>query len=289
MHQIKKLFSRENIRFFAALNLGLFILAAGIHFFKSPNHFAMGGTSGISIIAATLWPQLDVGTFMFLVNAVLVVFGLIFLGAKSMGVTIYSSFALSAFVSLLGKLWPMVQPFTSDTFLELCYAVILPAAGSAIIFNIGASSGGTDIVAMVLAQKTHLEIGKALLLSDFLIAVIAGGLYGVRTGLYCVLGLLVKALLVDSAIESINVRKKVTIVSQRSDDICTYIMNTLHRGATVFTAHGAFSGEEERVITTVLNRRQALILRNYIRRTDPHAFITIVNSSETIGKGFRAI
>ncbi|MEG1176825.1 MAG: YitT family protein [Ruthenibacterium sp.] len=289
MHQIKKLFSRENIRFFAALNLGLFILAAGIHFFKSPNHFAMGGTSGISIIAATLWPQLDVGTFMFLVNAVLVVFGLIFLGAKSMGVTIYSSFALSAFVSLLGKLWPMVQPFTSDTFLELCYAVILPAAGSAIIFNIGASSGGTDIVAMVLAQKTHLEIGKALLLSDFLIAVIAGGLYGVRTGLYCVLGLLVKALLVDSAIESINVRKKVTIVSPRSDDICTYIMNTLHRGATVFTAHGAFSGEEERVITTVLNRRQALILRNYIRRTDPHAFITIVNSSETIGKGFRAI
>ncbi|MEG2286679.1 MAG: YitT family protein [Ruthenibacterium sp.] len=289
MHQIKKLFSRENIRFFAALNLGLFILAAGIHFFKSPNHFAMGGTSGISIIAATLWPQLNVGTFMFLVNAVLVVFGLIFLGAKSMGVTIYSSFALSAFVSLLGKLWPMVQPFTSDTFLELCYAVILPAAGSAIIFNIGASSGGTDIVAMVLAQKTHLEIGKALLLSDFLIAVIAGGLYGVRTGLYCVLGLLVKALLVDSAIESINVRKKVTIVSPRSDDICAYIMNTLHRGATVFTAHGAFSGEEERVITTVLNRRQALILRNYIRRTDPHAFITIVNSSETIGKGFRAI
>ena len=289
MQPVKKLFSKENLLYFAALNLGLLILAAGVHFFKSPNHFAMGGTSGLSIIAATLWPQLNVGTFMFIVNAVLVVLGLCFLGKEVMGVTVYSSFALSAYVTLMEWLWPMAQPFTSDTMLELCYAVILPAAGSALIFNIGASSGGTDIVAMILAKHTSLEIGKALLCSDFLIALFAGGLYGVRTGLYCVLGLLVKAFLVDSAIESINVRKKITIVSQQPQAICDYIMHTLHRGATLFMAHGAFSGGEEQVITTVLSRRQAVMLRNYLRRTDPHAFLTIVNSSETVGKGFRAL
>ena len=174
-------------------------------------------------------------------------------------------------------------------FLELCYAVILPAAGSAIIFNIGASSGGTDIIAMILSKYTSLEIGKALLVSDFCIALFAGGLYGVRTGLYCVLGLLAKAFVVDGVIEGINVRKKVTIVSRQPDKINEFIMGTLHRGATVYTAHGAFSGRDEQVITTVLNRREAVSLRNYIRRTDPGAFITIVNSSETIGKGFRAI
>ena len=285
----KKLFTRGNVVYIAALNGGLLLLAAGIHFFKAPNHFAMGGTSGLSILAASLFPRLNVGGFMFVVNALLVLLGLFFLGARVMGVTLYSSFALSFFVWALERLFPMTAPFTTDTLLELCFAVILPAAGSALIFNIGASSGGTDIVAMILTKKTNLEIGKALLLSDFLITVGAGALYGVRTFLYCVLGLLAKAFVVDSVIESINVRKQVTIISAQAAQIERYIMETLHRGATLYAASGAFSGCSEQVILTVLTRRQAMQLRNYIRRTDPHAFLTIVNSSETIGKGFRAI
>ena len=270
------------------MNFGLAVLAAGVHFFKAPNNFAFGGTSGISILISSLTP-FNVGTAMLLINAVLVVIGLVFLGPKRMGVTIYSSMALSVFVDLFERIWPMSAPFTDDKFLELCYAVILPAVGSAIVFNIGASSGGTDIVAMILSDKTSIEIGKALLLSDFLIALAAGGLYGVRTGMYCVLGLLAKAFVVDGVIENINIRKKITIVSQHPDEILAFIINDLKRGATVYTAHGAFSGRDEEVITTVLGRRQAVLLRNHIRRVDPASFITIVNSSETIGKGFRSI
>ena len=277
MQGIKKLLTREKLIYFLLLN-----------FFKAPNNFAFGGTSGISILISSLTP-FNVGTAMLLINAVLVVIGLIFLGPKRMGVTIYSSMALSVFVDLFERIWPMSAPFTDDKFLELCYAVILPAVGSAIVFNIGASSGGTDIVAMILSDKTSIEIGKALLLSDFLIALAAGGLYGVRTGMYCVLGLLAKAFVVDGVIENINIRKKITIVSQHPDEILEFIINDLKRGATVYTAHGAFSGRDEEVITTVLGRRQAVLLRNYIRRVDPASFITIVNSSETIGKGFRSI
>ena len=288
MQGIKKLLTREKLIYFLLLNFGLAVLAAGVHFFKAPNNFAFGGTSGISILISSLTP-FNVGTAMLLINAVLVVIGLVFLGPKRMGVTIYSSMALSVFVDLFERIWPMSAPFTDDKFLELCYAVILPAVGSAIVFNIGASSGGTDIVAMILSDKTSIEIGKALLLSDFLIALAAGGLYGVRTGLYCVLGLLAKAFVVDGVIENINIRKKITIVSQHPDEILEFIINDLKRGATVYTAHGAFSGRDEEVITTVLGRRQAVLLRNYIRRVDPASFITIVNSSETIGKGFRSI
>lgn len=164
---MQKFLTKEYLAYFLLLNAGLLLLAAGIHFFKSPNHFAMGGTSGISILAATLLPHMDVGTFMFIINAVLVALGLVFLGIKTMGATIYSSFALSFYVWILERVYPMPAPFTSDTFLELCYAVLLPAAGSAIVFNIGASSGGTDILAMILAKKTSLEIGKALFASDF--------------------------------------------------------------------------------------------------------------------------
>ena len=288
MQGIKKLLTREKLIYFLLLNFGLAVLAAGVHFFKAPNNFAFGGTSGISILISSLTP-FNVGTAMLLINAVLVVIGLVFLGPKRMGVTIYSSMALSVFVDLFERIWPMSAPFTDDKLLELCYAVILPAVGSAIVFNIGASSGGTDIVAMILSDKTSIEIGKALLLSDFLIALAAGGLYGVRTGMYCVLGLLAKAFVVDGVIENINIRKKITIVSQHPDEILEFIINDLKRGATVYTAHGAFSGRDEEVITTVLGRRQAVLLRNYIRRVDPAPFITIVYSSETIGKGFRSI
>lgn len=288
MQGIKNLLTREKLIYFVLLNFGLAVLAAGVHFFKAPNNFAFGGTSGISILISSL-TTFNVGTAMLLINAVLVVIGLIFLGPKRMGVTIYSSMALSVFVDLFERIWPMNAPFTDDKFLELCYAVILPAVGSAIVFNIGASSGGTDIVAMILSDKTSIEIGKALLVSDFLIALAAGGLYGVRTGMYCVLGLLAKAFVVDGVIESINVRKKITIVSKHPEEILDFIIKDLRRGATIYTAHGAFSGRDEQVITTVLGRRQAVLLRNHIRRVDPASFITIVNSSETIGKGFRSI
>ncbi len=289
MKESKKLFTSKNVTWFLLLNFGLILLAAGIHFFKAPNNFAMGGTSGISIIAASLLPNMNVGTFMFLLNIGLILIGLLFLGKEVIGATLYSSLALSFYVSVLEAIVPMNQPFTNDTLLELCFAVILPAAGSAVIFNIGSSSGGTDIIAMILSKYTSLEIGKALLVSDFCIAAAAGGLYGIRTGLYCVLGLLAKAFVVDGVIEGINVRKKMTIVSRKSDQIVEYIMRNLHRGATMYTAHGAFSGKEVQAITTVLSRREAVSLRNFIRAADPDAFITIVNSSETIGKGFRAL
>lgn len=113
-----KMTRAEFARWALLLNLGLAISAAGIHFFKTPNRFAMGGTSGISILLSTLFPRLDVGGAMFIVNGALVLLGLVFLGRRAMGVTIYSSFAISAFVTVLEKLAPMQRPFTDDTLLE---------------------------------------------------------------------------------------------------------------------------------------------------------------------------
>ena len=279
----------EFIHWALVLNLGLLITAAGVHFFKTTNNFAMGGTSGISIILSSLFPKLNVGGAMFIVNGLLVALGLAFLGRKAMGVTIYSSFAISGFISLFEWICPLSGPLTDDTLLELLFAVILPAVGSAMVFNVGASTGGTDIVAMILSKYSSMEIGKALMVSDFLIAVIAGGMFGVKTGLYCVLGLAMKAFLVDSVIESMNLRKVVTIISRHPEEVKQFIVEELHRDATIYVAKGAYTGRDEQVLTTVLTRRQAVALRNHIRRVDPRAFLTIVNSSEIVGKGFRAL
>lgn len=293
MELIKKHLTHEqavaDLKFFLFLNCGLFATAAGIAFFKTPNHFAFGGTSGVSIILSTLFPKWNVGAFMWLVNAVLVALGFLFLGIKSMGWTVYSSFALSFYVSICEAIVPLSAPLTGDTFLELCFAVILPAVGSAIVFNVGASTGGTDIVAMILHKYTSLEIGRALMISDFGIVLIAAYLYGAKTGLYCILGMILKCTVVDGAIESLNLRKVCTVITKYPDQVEDFIINVLHRSATEQQAFGAYTHVQEKVLMTVLTRHETARLRIYLRKLDPHAFMTIVNSSEIIGKGFRSI
>ena len=276
------------LSFFFWINLGLIFTAMGISLFKTPNHFAFGGTSGLAIVLSTLFPRVNVGGFMWVINLALVLIGFLFLGFRAMGWTVFSSFALSAYVSLFEQLIPLAHPLTNDTMLELCFAVFLPAVGSAMVFNVGASTGGTDIVAMILSKYTSLEIGKALLVSDAAIVGLATYLYGPATGLYCILGLLSKSFIVDTVIENINLRKVCTVVTTSPDEVKAFILNELHRSATVEHAYGAYSHQEMEVLMTVLTCRQAARLRNFLHLHDPHAFITIVNSSEIIGKGFRA-
>ena len=277
------------IQFFLTLNLGLFLTAIGIEVFKAPNHFALGGTSGLSIILSTLFPKYPVSAFMWLVNLALVLLGLAFLDRRTMGWTVFSSFALSFYVSILERLIPLSAPLTNDTLLELIFAVGLPAVGSAIVFNIGASTGGTDILAMILKKYSSLQIGKALLLVDAAIVATAAELYGPRTGLYCILGLISKSFVVDSFIENVNTQKVCTVICSRPNDVVGFLVSELHRTATVREERGAFTGRPETVLVTVLSRREATRLRIYLRETDPHAFMTMVNSSEIVGRGFRGV
>ena len=207
MNSLKEAFSKQNLlknlNFFGELNLGLILTAVGIVYFKNPNHFAFGGTSGLSILLADLFPKINVGGFMWIINLVLVVLGFVFLGVKCMGWTIYSSFALSFFVSVCEWLYPSGVSMSGDAMLDLVFAVFLPALGAAIVFDIGASTGGTDIVALILAKYTSMEIGKALMASDILIVLAAAWRFGMGTGLYCILGLIGKSFVVDGAIENI--------------------------------------------------------------------------------------
>jgi uncharacterized membrane-anchored protein YitT (DUF2179 family) len=202
---------------------------------------------------------------------------------------VFSSFALSFYVSILERLIPLSAPLTNDTLLELIFAVGLPAVGSAIVFNIGASTGGTDILAMILKKYSSLQIGKALLLVDAAIVATAAALYGPRTGLYCILGLISKSFVVDSFIENVNTQKVCTVICSRPNDVVGFLVSELHRTATAREERGAFTGRPETVLVTVLSRREATRLRIYLRETDPHAFMTMVNSSEIVGRGFRGV
>ena len=273
---------------YGLITVSIWIMVIGIYFLKFPNHFAFGGTSGLSILLADLFPKINVGGFMWIINLALVVLGFIFLGVKCMGWTIYSSFALSFFVSVCEWLYPSNLSMSGDAMLDLVFAVFLPALGAAIVFDIGASTGGTDIVALILAKYTSMEIGKALMVSDILIVLAAAWRFGMGTGLYCILGLMGKSFVVDGAIENIRLRKVCTIMTANPQPILDFIIKDMNRSATVEKAYGAYTHHELSVLVTVLTRRQALQLRNFLREHDPKSFITIVNSSEIIGKGFRS-
>lgn len=274
---------------FLLINLGLFFTAMGIYFFKTPNKFAMGGVSGLAIIISNIASNISVGPVMMIINAILLIVGFIFIGRDFGSKTVYSSFVLSGMVWALEKIYPMSQSLTGDMFLDLIYAVIFPGIGSAIVFNQGASTGGTDILAKILTKYMHVNIGKTLLMSDFLITFAAALVFGIKIGLYSILGLMLKAFIIDMVIDNLNVSKNMVIVSSKPQEVKDYIVNVLKRGATIHNAKGAFTNEDKEVITTVVSRKQAIALRLYIRKIDPKSFISITNTSEIIGKGFRNV
>jgi uncharacterized membrane-anchored protein YitT (DUF2179 family) len=278
--------TRHPVQEFLMVNFGLLLTAAGIVLFKAPNGFAIGGISGISIIISKLTPY-DLGLVMLVINAALDALGFAALGRDFGLKTVYSSFALSFFVWGGEKLVPLSAPLTGDSMLELIFAIMLPAVGSAIVFDRNSSTGGTDIIAKILTRRTHLHVGKTLLISDGVIAFSALFALGVRQGLYSILGLVLKGFLLDFVMENLNVSKKLEIVTSRPKELEQYICGVIHRDATVTDAEGAYTHEQKKVLTVVVNRRQAIALRDFVRRTDPAAFTIVTNTSEIIGKGFR--
>ena len=278
-------FSSKN---FLLLNLGAFLMAIGVYFFKFPNNFSFGGVTGLAVIISKLFP-ITPGDFSFIANMALLVIGLFFLGKTFAVQTAYTSIVVSFAISTLERILPLTGPLTDDPLLELVFAIALPAAGSAILFNIGASSGGTDVIAMLLKKYTSINIGNALLATDAILVIGSFLVFDVKTGLFSVLGLTVKSFLVDSIIENINLCKYFNVVCTEKGPICDFIVNDLHRSATVCEATGAFTGTHKYIVFTVLNRMEAVKLRNFIRTTDPSAFILITNTSEIIGKGFHSV
>lgn len=277
--------TKSILREYGLITANTAVIAVGVYFFKFPNNFTFGGVTGLSVVLAKVTP-LSPSTVNFILNIVLIVLGFAFLG-RDFGVkTFYSSLLLSVSLSLLEYVCPMQGPLTDDPMLELIFAVLLPAFGSAVLFNIGASSGGTDIVAMILKKHTSIDIGRALLFSDLLVTLSALFVFSIKTVLFSILGLLTKSLVIDNVIESINQSKYFNVVCSEPDVICRFIVEKLHRSATVCDATGAYSHHHKYVVFTVMKRPQAFQLRRFIKETEPDAFILITNTSEIIGKGF---
>lgn len=279
---------RSKLKDILLITGGTLLVALGDHFFKFPNNFSTGGVTGLAVVVSKLVPGITIGSFVFVVNMALLVVAFLFLSRKFGLATIYASSLMSGVIWAMEYIYPIEAPLTDEPLLELIFAVGLPALGSAVLFNLGASTGGTDIIAMLLRKYAKVDIGIALLMADIAVAVSGCFVFGVKTGLYSILGLLMKSMVVDNVIESFNQCKYMHIVCENPEPVRDFIVEKLHRSATICEATGAYTHRPVHLVMTVMSRGQAVLLRGYVRKVEPHAFIMVTNTSEIIGKGFRA-
>jgi len=278
--------TKEKLTEFALLTVSSLLIILGNYFFKYPNNFVFGGVTGVAIILNKLF-ALSTASYNLIINVALLVIGVAVLGKDFVKRTVYVCVTSALGLSLMEKIYPMDAPLTTQPMLELIFAIVIPGVAAAILFNMEASSGGTDIPAMIIRKYTTLDVTVGLFIVDLVITLLSFVVFDIETGLFSITGLLCKTLVIDSAIENINLCKYFTIVCTKPEPICDYIHDQLHRSATIFGAEGTYSHQQKYVILAVMRRSQAVRLRRFMKEVEPTAFLMITNSSEIIGKGFR--
>lgn len=270
---------------FLLMSFAAILMATGTHFFKYPNHFVIGGVEGASILISNSLP-LSPAFITLILNVSLLVVAYFILGKKFVLKTGYVSILNSLTALLLSKVIPHTVPFTDNKLLELFCAVLIPALGSSILFNLSASSGGTDIIAMIINKYTNLNIGKSLLMGDSILTIMSIKIFGAEIGILSCLGLLMKGLVVNQIISSFNTAKLFLIVTSKQEEISVFIRDKLNRSATVIDGTGLYYKKDQSVFLCVTNDYEAALFRSYIKQIDPRCFITVLDTSSIIGKGF---
>ena len=279
----------QKLKNFLIITLSIFIMAIGVYYFKFPNNFCFGGVTGAAVVFAKITP-LSASAFSLVVNFLLLGLGFIFLGKEFALKTTYATVLLSALLMVFEKYHPMEHPLSNEPMLELVFAITLPAIASDLLFYEGASSGGTDVVAMIVKKYTHVQdIGIALFITDLIMIIIACFVFDIKTALYSFVGLTVKSFLIDAIIENIMLRKSVMITCDDKDAICQFIIKDLNKSATIVKAKGAYTNDDKYLIFTTLTRQQAAAVRAFIHRNNLKAFISMSSTSEVFGKGFSSI
>lgn len=269
------------------INLGLIIMSIGVHVFLIAANLATGGLTGLSMIIHELVPNLSIPTIVLIGNIILFITAFILIGRDFGGYTIYASLAFSGMLALLERFWPQEAPLTDDLLLNLIFGTLLPAMGMAIIFFQNASTGGTDILAKILNKYTHVDIGKALLIVDVFIVIFAAGTFGIRPGLYALIGVIMNGMVIDNVIAGLSNKLAITVISKEVDTINAFILKELDRGTTLFHADGGFSGNDHRVLYTIVSKRQYIRIKKFVQAIDPDALVTLSFVNEVIGEGFK--
>jgi len=293
----EKLFSISWFKSYALIVIGSFILAAGYVYFITPYKIVPGGVFGICIVIHYLSKGifsfaplgLPIGTMGLIMNIPLTLLGMKILGPR-FGIKTVIGFVLSSFfIDFLTYFWGEAPLVSNDALLSSVFGGVLIGFGLGLIFRSRATSGGSDIIAMIFAKFTRLPLGQLMIYVDSAIVLI--GLIAFkdwRIPLYSWIVIYITGKVIDATLEGINYNKTLLIVSENYDEIRHKILFDLDRGGTLIKAEGMYEGKERKLIFTNVSRREVYILRDYIKKIDPEAFVTIIDANEIIGNGFKS-
>lgn len=268
---------------------GALLIAVGLYFFWAPSSLAAGGVSGLSIAIKAIFPAIPIGIIILALDILMFTLGFITLG-KSFGVkSLICSLSVSLITTLLELLFPEWPPISEDVLVVLIVGSLLIALGQAVVFNLDASSGGTDIVAKIISKYTHIPIGTSLMIADMIVVLFAISILGLEKGLYAALGVVLTTQLIDYFISGFDVKRYMMVVPSSEEKaylINEYILNDLQRRATLLVGKSVYSNNKKQIITIVIERKEFIKFKKQALQIDPEAFITVQNLHEVVGEGF---
>ena len=277
---------------------GCFVFALGAVMFAEPYGFAPGGTYGLSMVFHHLWGwETEVAALC--MDVPLLLLGIYFLGAKFGIKTVICTFAIPAFMRLIHAVYgydALVEPGItertqlSEQLLSAIFGGIVYGIGIGMIFKARATSGGSDIISMILNKYTHISLGTLVIIVDCTITlstVVAFGDW--RLPMYSWIIVFIEGKVIDLVIDGASVHKTLMIVTDKLEPVKDVIIKDINRGATLLPAVGMYKGESRNMIYTILTRREMVILRHRIAEIDPEAFINVMDSKEILGRGFKPL
>lgn len=285
----EKLFSKKWFISYTLIIIGAFIMATGFVFFITPYKIVPGGVYGISIVLHHLFGT-PVGLIALCFDIPLTLIGIKVLGPR-FGVKTVVGFVFTAgFVDLLTYLWGEQPLVENDALLSSIFGGVMVGLGLGLIFKSKATSGGSDIVAMMIAKYTKLPLGQLMILVDSAIVFIGFAAFqDWKIPLYSLIVIFITGKVIDVVLQGISYDKTLFIISDKAEEIRNKIIVDLNRGGTFIQGKGMYNGKDRTIIYTVVNRREVAMLQEFIHKTDPRAFMTVINANEIIGEGFKSL
>jgi uncharacterized membrane-anchored protein YitT (DUF2179 family) len=267
--------------------VGCVISGLAYALFLIPHHFVPGGVSGIAIII-NYFAALPVGALMILLNVPVFLLGLKTMGKKYVLNSLAGMVVSAVFIDFFNKVLKLPSA-TSNPVLASIYGGVMLGVGLGIVFRGRASTGGSDIIGMVLSKYTGMSLGYGIMVTDFVVISASGfALHSLEAPLYGYLVLFLSTKVIDMVLEGWNYSKLVIITSTHTDQIAEFILHGLDRSGTALRSRSLYLNREGEIIMTVIHRKQLADLRTFIKKTDPEAFVIINDTYDVLGRGFKS-
>ncbi len=285
----EKPFSAKWLKAYGFIILGTFILSVGYVYFITPYKIVPGGIYGISIVLHHTF-GLPVGMIALIFNIPLVLIGLKQLGPR-FGAKTFTAFILtSVFVdglSYFSKMEPLVE---NNALLSAVFGGVFMGVGVGFIFKSRATSGGTDVLAMIMGKYNRMPLGQLMIMIDSVVVIV--GLIAFREWeipLYSWMVIFIMGKVIDVVLQGISYDKTLFIISEKHEQIRHKLIVDMRRGGTYIAGEGMFNGSPKKIIFTSVNRREVAILEDFIHQIDPRAFMTVIEANEILGEGFKSL